>query len=99
MAITPLVIKMVKMVQVSDEIYETLMLYKGMLMTIRKMATTFDDVIAAEINKANHFAQLMSMLIRTHPECKVAIEETAKTMGEEYFALVKPMLSRKSKSN
>jgi len=43
------------------------------------------------INRANHFAQLMSRIIREHPELKPIIEEVAK-QDPEHYKLVEPML-------
>jgi predicted CopG family antitoxin len=74
-----MVIKMAKMVQVSDEIYKTLMLHKGLLMVDRKTSVTFDDVIAHEVNKANGLGQVLSQLVRSNPE----LAEKIKTIAVE----------------
>ena len=81
-----------RLIQVHSELYRYLVIMKGADMQISAEEVTFADVIATRINRANHFAQLISRLIRTHPETKKAIEDTAKSLGEEHYKLVEPML-------
>ena len=71
---------MPKMIQVSDGCYETLMIHKAALMAATKKSVTFDDVIAHEINRANHLAQIMSRLVHTFPEERERIEKIAKEL-------------------
>ena len=82
---------MAKVVQVSDEIYDTLMLHKGMMMVVTKKAITFDHVIAYEFNKANHLTQLISRLVRDFPEERERIGKIAKEL--EVYADVEGILS------
>ena len=93
-----IVIKMTKMVQVSDGIYETLMLYKGGLMAMTKKAVTFDDVIAYEFNKANHLTQIISRLVREFPEERDRVEKIAKELNAyEYIKAIVEFVGKHTK--
>lgn len=86
--------KTAKMVQVSNEIYDLLTLYKGMLITQRKISVTFNDVIAAEFNKANALNQLIAKLIIEYPEETERIAKASKDLDiYEYVEAILETLS------
>lgn len=91
----------VKTIVVHPELYQALVMGKGMLTMDwaqlgqrpegASSVPTFADVIVEWHNRGNHFAQLMSRIIRQHPELKPIIEEVAK-QDPEHYRLVEAML-------
>ena len=92
-----------KTIVVYPELYHRLVIEKAMLTILWQQPSykrpegapstaTYADVIAENINRANHFAQLMSTIIRLHPELKPIIEEVGRK-DPEYYKLVEPMLN------
>jgi hypothetical protein len=57
---------------------------------------TFTDLIVYVFSRADHFAQLMSKIIRQHPELRPIIEQVTRQDNEEY-KLVEPMLMVRGK--
>lgn len=91
-----------KTIVVHPELYQALVLGKGML-TVKwaqlgqrpegaPTVPSFADVIVDWYNRENHFGQLMSEIIRAHPEVKPIIEEVAK-QNPDHYKLVEAMLS------
>jgi len=91
-----------KTIVVHPELYQRLVYEKAALTILWQQPSykrpkgapstaTFADVIAENINRANHFAQLVSTIIRLHPELKPIIEEVGR-QDPEYYKLVEPML-------
>ena len=81
-----------KMIQVHLELYQYLMRAKGGLILQLGKDVTLADAIVFEINNANHYGQLISRLVRNHPEVKPFIEEAARQFGQEHLDLVEPIL-------
>ncbi len=92
----------VKTIVVHPELYQELVLEKGML-TMKwadlnqrpegaASTPTFADVIVENINRANGFAELMSRIIRLHPEVKSIIEAVSK-QDPKHYKLVEGILS------
>ena len=82
-----------KMIQVHPELYQYLILAKGGYILKLGRDVTFADVIAFEINESNYAKQVLSLLVRNHPEVKPFIEEAARHFGQEHLDLVEPILS------
>lgn len=77
---------MAKLIQVSDAMYQSLMMYKGEMMAATKKAVTFDAVIAHEFTKANHLGIIISRLVQSYPEERERIVQIAEeTESYEYI--------------
>jgi len=85
-----IVIKLPKMIQVSDELYEALVLGKAELMLETKKEETFHNVVAMYANGRNHLRQILSHLVRKYPDVRPKLEKTAKALG--YYDEIKGII-------